>query len=287
MYKYSKKCVTSIFSITTELKLNFKFLIKDVCETFNFKDHIDLIIHAAGIASPYYYRKKPIETLDVAIKGTRNSLDLAKKHNSKGIFFSSSEIYGDPDPKQIPIKENYRGNISSMGPRACYDESKRIGETLCYIYNNSFDVHTNIIRPFNVYGPGMNQKDYRVLPNFISNIVKNLKNQKQMTGFDDILFTPLEVSNLSEMISEIAKTDYCGIIHLSSDTSISKFQFILQVADIFELDKSLIQKGTSEEVKFVAKRPKNLTLSNNKAKKILRTRIVPLKESLEKLRMDL
>ena len=60
-----------------------------------------------------------------------------------------------------------------MGPRACYDESKRIGETLCYIYKNSFDVHTNIIRPFNVYGPGMNQKDYRVLPNFISNIVNN------------------------------------------------------------------------------------------------------------------
>ena len=152
---------------------NFEFLIKDACEPFDFKEHIDLIIHAAGIASPYYYRKKPIETLDVAIKGTRNSLDLAKKHNSKVIFFSSSEIYGDPDPKQIPIKENYRGNISSMGPRACYDESKRIGETLCYIYNNSFDVHTNIIRPFNVYGPGMNQKDYRVLPNFISNIVNN------------------------------------------------------------------------------------------------------------------
>ena len=72
-----------------------------------------------------------------------------------------------------------------------------------------------------------------------------------------------------------------------NEQNLSKFQFILQVADIFELDKSLIQKGTSEEVKFVAKRPKNLTLSNNKAKKILRTRIVPLKESLEKLRMDL
>ena len=104
-------------------------------------------------------------------------MERSKSDNSKFIFFSSSEIYGDPDPKKIPIQESYRGNVSTLGPRACYDESKRLGETLCYIYKQYFGVHTNIIRPFNIYGPGMQEADYRVMPNFASNIKakKNLK----------------------------------------------------------------------------------------------------------------
>ena len=85
-------------------------------------------------------------------------------------FFSSSEIYGDPDAKHIPTQESYRGNVSCQGPRACYDESKRVGETLCYIYHTQNGTLTNTIRPFNVYGPGMQETDYRVLPNFASRI---------------------------------------------------------------------------------------------------------------------
>ena len=154
---------------------NLTFIKKDVSKKFNFNKKVDIIIHAAGIASPFYYRKKPLETLDVAIDGTRNCLKIARQNKSKFIFFSSSEIYGDPDNSNVPTKETYRGNVSSMGPRACYDESKRLGETLCYIYNNYYNLHTNIIRPFNIYGPGMNQKDYRIFPNFISNII-NKKN---------------------------------------------------------------------------------------------------------------
>ena len=151
----------------------FKFLNDDVSLPFNVEGDLDLIIHAAGIASPYYYRAKPIETLDVAVKGTRNALDLAKIKSAKVIFFSSSEIYGDPDPKEIPIKESYRGNVSTLGPRACYDESKRVGETLCYIYHNYYKNNINIIRPFNIYGPGMQQNDYRILPNFASKLISN------------------------------------------------------------------------------------------------------------------
>tara|TARA_A100000164_G_C21909895_1_gene775084 strand:+ start:1122 stop:2162 length:1041 start_codon:yes stop_codon:yes gene_type:complete len=148
---------------------------KDVSKNFSFSEKVDIVIHAAGIASPFYYRKKPLETLDVAINGTRNCLEIAKKNNAKFIFFSSSEIYGDPDRLNVPTKESYRGNVSSIGPRACYDESKRLGESLCYIYNTYYSLHTNIIRPFNVYGPGMGQKDYRIFPNFISNILNNKK----------------------------------------------------------------------------------------------------------------
>ncbi len=153
---------------------NIEFIEHNVIEPFDPGCKVDYIIHAAGIASPFYYRANPIETLDVAIIGTKNMLNLAREHNARITFFSSSEIYGNPDPKQVPMQESYRGNVSSMGPRACYDESKRVGETLCYIYHEYYGVHTNIIRPFNVYGPGMQENDYRVLPNFASRIKAGL-----------------------------------------------------------------------------------------------------------------
>ena len=154
---------------------NVIYLERNVSIKFTFNEKIDFIIHAAGIASPFYYRKKPIETLEVSIQGTKNCLDIAKKNKSKFIFFSSSEIYGDPDTKNVPTKESYRGNVSTLGPRACYDESKRLGETLCYIYNHKYKLNISIIRPFNIYGPGMKQEDYRIFPNFISNILNNKK----------------------------------------------------------------------------------------------------------------
>lgn len=149
---------------------NMEFIQHDVIEPFDWKGDLDYIIHAAGIASPYYYRAFPLETLEVAITGTRHMLELAERHNARLTFFSSSEIYGDPDPRHVPIPESYRGNVSCQGPRACYDESKRVGETLCYIFHTKNGTHTNVIRPFNVYGPGMQETDYRVLPNFASRV---------------------------------------------------------------------------------------------------------------------
>ena len=148
---------------------------KDVSKAFKSVKKYDFIIHAAGIASPFYYRKSPIETVEVTIEGIKNCLKLAKKNNAKLIYFSSSEIYGDPLKDNVPTNENYNGNVSSMGPRACYDESKRLGETLCWIYSNYYKVHTNIIRPFNIYGPGMKQNDYRIFPNFASNSLSKKK----------------------------------------------------------------------------------------------------------------
>lgn len=126
----------------------------------------DHVIHAAGIASPEHYRAKPLETIYVAVDVTRSLLEKSRKDNSRMLFFSSSEIYGDPDPSQIPTSEIYRGNVSSRGSRACYDESKRLGETLCYVFQTEFQTHVSVVRPFNIYGPGMLPHDYRVLPNF-------------------------------------------------------------------------------------------------------------------------
>ncbi len=154
---------------------NIRLIKKDVSKTFRSNEKYDFIIHAAGIASPFYYRKSPIETVEVTVEGIKNCLELAKKSKAKLIYFSSSEIYGDPLKDNIPTKENYNGNVSSLGPRACYDESKRLGETLCWIYSNYYKINTNIIRPFNIYGPGMKQNDYRIFPNFASNSLNKKK----------------------------------------------------------------------------------------------------------------
>lgn len=127
----------------------------------------DLIIHAASIASPIFYRIYPEETLDANITGLRKMLDFYKFKKIKGfLFFSSSEIYGDPFPEFIPTDEEYRGNVATMGPRACYDESKRFGETMCYIFNQKYGIPISIARPFNNYGPGMNINDKRLPADF-------------------------------------------------------------------------------------------------------------------------
>ena len=150
----------------------FRFLKHNIIQPLTLEEPVDYVIQAAGIASPYYYRKYPLETLEVATLGTKQVLELAVAHRPRSvIFFSSSEIYGDPDPRHVPTSESYRGNVSCLGPRACYDESKRLGETLCAIYHERHGVATKIIRPFNVYGPGMQETDYRVLPNFASRVI--------------------------------------------------------------------------------------------------------------------
>ena len=130
-------------------------------------DEVNLIIHGASIASPIFYRIYPVETMDANVTGLRRMLDFYKERNIKGfIFFSSSEIYGDPFPEFIPTAEDYRGNVATMGPRACYDEAKRYGETLCYVFNEKYNIPITIARPFNNYGPGMNINDRRLPADF-------------------------------------------------------------------------------------------------------------------------
>ena len=135
-------------------------------------DRFDFIIHGASIASPKVYRQYPLETLDTNISGLRHMLELAKSHRAESIlYFSSSEIYGDPPAHEIPTNESYRGNVSCIGPRACYDESKRLGETLCYLYHQQHGVRAKIVRPFNNFGPGLRLADGRVLPDFCRDIL--------------------------------------------------------------------------------------------------------------------
>jgi UDP-glucuronate decarboxylase len=134
------------------------------------------VIHAAGIASPIYYRRYPIQTMDANINGLRtllaHSLDHAEATPLDGfLFFSSSEIYGDPTPENIPTPETYRGNVSCTGPRACYDESKRYGETLCVNFARQYGLPVKIARPFNNYGPGLKITDGRALPDLCRDVL--------------------------------------------------------------------------------------------------------------------
>jgi UDP-glucuronate decarboxylase len=148
---------------------------------------IDYIIHAATIASPLYYRRFPIETMDANINGLRHFLDYCISQKKIGhpveglLFYSTSEIYGDPTPENIPTPETYRGNVSCTGPRACYDESKRYGETLCVNYAQQYNVPVRIARPFNNYGPGLKITDRRALPDFARNIL----DKKDIVMFSD------------------------------------------------------------------------------------------------------
>jgi UDP-glucuronate decarboxylase len=140
----------------------------DISYPLPVREDLHFIIHAAGVASPVYYMKYPLETIDSAVQGTKNLLELARKNEGiEGfLFFSSSEIYGDPDPKSVPTPETYHGYVSSVGPRACYDESKRLGETIATVYHQRYNVPVTIVRPFNVFGPGMKHDDRRVIPMF-------------------------------------------------------------------------------------------------------------------------
>ena len=132
---------------------------------------IDVIYNLACPASPPKYQKDPIFTLKTSFLGNLNLLELAKKHKAQYIFSSTSEIYGDP--KVTPQSEEYRGNVNTMGPRACYDEGKRVAETLCWEYRRLYDMDVKVFRVFNTYGPFMDKNDGRVVSNFINQALNN------------------------------------------------------------------------------------------------------------------
>ncbi len=160
-------------------RLDFKLLKKDVTKYEIPKNEIfDYIIHAASIASPKFYRMYPIETINANVQGLQRILDymLKRKKSNRSVKsllnFSSSEIYGDPTKGNIPTPEDYRGNVSCTGPRACYDEAKRFCETLSVNYARVHNLPISSARPFNNYGPGMKITDGRVIADFAKSIVE-------------------------------------------------------------------------------------------------------------------
>ncbi len=147
----------------------FTFIQHDVTQPFPFE--ADAIFHMASPASPIGYMDHPIETILVNSQGTYQMLEAAKRQHAMFLISSTSEIYGDP--LVHPQTEDYWGNVNPIGPRACYDESKRLGETLTMEYYRQFQLNARIVRIFNTYGPNSQVNDGRMIPNFITQALKN------------------------------------------------------------------------------------------------------------------
>lgn len=182
---------------------NFYFIKKNLfkIKEFNLNKKIDLTIHLAGIPSPSFYKLKPIETFFLNSELCKIFLEFSKIKKSKFVYFSSSEIYGNPDSKNIPTKESYEGRVSSIGDRSCYDESKRSGETYTSIFRSLYNINCNIIRPFNFYGNGMKQFDKRVIPQFFNTALNKKKispfsNGKQTRSYCHIIDAIPQIINI-------------------------------------------------------------------------------------------
>lgn len=148
---------------------NFEFIRHDV--TIPLYVEVDEIYHLACPASPRAYQHNPIKTIKTNVIGTINMLGLAKRVGARILFTSTSEIYGDPTVS--PQNEEYWGNVNPIGPRSCYDEGKRCGETIMNEYHRQHGVDIRIVRIFNTYGPNMDPNDGRVVSNFIMQCLKN------------------------------------------------------------------------------------------------------------------
>ncbi len=149
----------------------FTFIEHDVVEALPPLPRFEQVFHLASPASPRAYQCWPIETMRVNSEGTRSLLELAARDGARFLYTSTSEVYGDP--LEHPQREEYRGNVSTVGPRAMYDEGKRYGEALTVTYGETRGVDVCIARPFNTYGPRMDREDGRVVSTFITQALDN------------------------------------------------------------------------------------------------------------------
>jgi dTDP-glucose 4,6-dehydratase len=148
----------------------FQLTEHDVTRPVPLDGQVDVVLHMASPASPKDYLEHPIQTLDVGSAGTRNMLELARVHQARFLVTSTSETYGDPTVH--PQVETYWGNVNPVGPRSCYDESKRFAEAMTMAYHRTYNLRTNIARIFNTYGPRMKLNDGRVVPAFLDQALR-------------------------------------------------------------------------------------------------------------------
>lgn len=159
----------------------FRFINHDISEPISFDEKIDLVIHMASRASPFEFEHYPIEILKSNTIGLMVSLEIARKHDSKLLYTSTSETYGNPEI--VPTPESYNGNVNAIGPRGCYDEAKRCGEAYVKAYETQYGLDTRIARIFNTYGPRMRSDGIygRAIPRFLDQALHD----KAITVFGD------------------------------------------------------------------------------------------------------
>ncbi|MDX2272860.1 MAG: UDP-glucuronic acid decarboxylase family protein [Cyanobacteriota bacterium] len=199
---------------------NFQFWQQDVTQpiatsplaTCTWLDHLDQIYHLACPASPVHYQKDPIQTIKTSVLGTLNMLELAQKTGSRLLFASTSEVYGDPTVHPQP--EDYWGNVNPIGIRACYDEGKRVSETLMFDYHRQHQVDIAVARIFNTYGPTMNLEDGRVVSNFIVQALRG----DDLTVYGDGSQTRsfCYVADLVEGLMRLMASSYTGPCNLGN-----------------------------------------------------------------------
>ena len=240
---------------------NFQFINLDIAnflrESFNFK--IDRIWHLACPGSPKKYQKEPIKTSKTIILGLFNLLDYAYKNESQFLFASSSEIYGNPI--EHPQKENYFGNVNPIGIRSCYEEGKRMSESICTDFKNTYKLPIKIARIFNTYGPRMLRNDGRVISNFICQAI----DKKPLTIYGDGSQTRsfCFIDDLIGGLIKLMDSDYSSPINIGSDEEISIRDLSKMIHDKLELEEKT--QNMSLPLDDPKKRKPDITL----AKKIL------------------
>jgi len=227
----------------------------------------------ASPASPVDYMELPIETLEVGALGTFNALELAKEKGAKYLFASTSEIYGDP--LVSPQKEEYWGNVNSIGPRSVYDEAKRFAEATTMAYLRHYSLDTRIIRIFNTYGPRMRKNDGRVVPNFINQALNN----KPFTIYGDGKQTRsfCYVSDLVSGIYKVMQSDIHTPINLGNPNEFTMIELAQVVSKIIGGSLKTINEPLPQDD------PKQRRPDISKAKKELKWEpVVQLEEGLKK-----
>ena len=187
----------------------------------------DKIWHLACPASPVHYQYNPIKTSKTSFLGTLNMLGLAKRIKAKILFASTSEIYGNP--QEHPQKESYHGFVNPIGIRSCYDEGKRIAETLCFDYHRVHGIDIRVVRIFNTYGPRMMENDGRVVSNFIVQALKN----KDITVYGNGSHTRsfCYVDDLINGIIKVMEGNFSGPVNLGNENEITIKELALKIKD--------------------------------------------------------
>ena len=204
---------------------NFRFIQQDVTEFLFLDGPVDYVWHFASPASPVDYAQLPIQTLKVGSLGTHKALGLAKEKGARFLLTSTSEVYGDP--LVHPQTEDYWGNVNTIGPRGCYDESKRFAEAITMAYHRQHKLETRIVRIFNTYGPRMRLEDGRVVPAFVSQALRN----ESITVFGEGKQTRsfCYCSDLIEGIYRLMMSDYPLPVNIGNPREMSMLEFAREI----------------------------------------------------------
>ena len=217
--------------------INFEFVNHDITKPY-FRDGIDEIYNLACPASPIHYQSNPIKTVKTCTIGVINMLGLAKNNNAKILQASTSEVYGDPDVH--PQKEDYNGNVNTLGFRSCYDEGKRCAETLFMDYKREHNLNIKIVRIFNTYGPNMTKNDGRVVSNFILQALQNDNITIYGDGSQTRSFQFIDdlVAGLIKMMN----SDNVGPINLGNPIELSMTDLAYKVIKLTNSSSDIIYK---------------------------------------------